>query len=378
LFETTTTADIMTHRPLVARGSCQVLVAFEVGQAIDLDRAEQVAASGTRRPWVASRRAPQQFGTRAGPLRFLKDAAGAPTVAGLAPSAVEISLYEFGAASVGITLPLTGPLDTLPAVSDELYGHPALLAEARARVAALLVTIAPAVVRPKLGDVVEDYVIFQIDAVSPPLGPQELVRDYASIIARILRAERGGVSDDEVADALSVRLAAGASDLAVVDWNAALVYDPDPEETCALLEFANVQLLEMRFLDAQLDAALEEAYDALSRAGKGVALLRSYAPVLGRVAELQADAAVLFERVTNSLKFVGDQYLGRLYRLVSGRFHLGDWDASITRKLQTIDGIYQKLADRATARRLEVLDWIIIVLIGVSILLPFLPGYHGH
>ncbi len=364
--------------PVVARGSCQVLVAFEVGQAIDLDRAEQLAASGTRRPWVPSRRAPQQFGTRAGPLRFLKDAAGVPTVAGLAPSAVEISLYEFGAASVGITLPLTGPLDTLPAISDELYGHPVLLAEASARVAALLVTIAPAVVRPRVANVVEDYVIFQIDAFATPLGPQELMRDHAPIIARILRAERGAVSDDEVADALSVRLAAGASDLVVVDWNAALVYDPDPGETCALLEFANVQLLEMRFLDAQLDAALEEAYDTLSRAGRGVALLRSYAPVLGRVAELQADAAVLFERVTNSLKFVGDQYLGRLYRLVSGRFHLGDWDASITRKLQTIDGIYQKLADRATARRLEVLEWIIIVLIGVSILLPFLPGYRGH
>jgi len=62
---------------------------------------------------------------------------------------------------------------------------------------------------------------------------------------------------------------------------------------------------------------------------------------------------------------------------VSGRFHLGDWDASITRKLQTIDGIYQKLADRATARRLEALEWIIIALIGVSILLPFLSGFHG-
>lgn len=134
----------------------------------------------------------------------------------------------------------------------------------------------------------------------------------------------------------------------------------------------------MRFLDAELDQALENAYDTLSRADQGAALLRSYAPALARIAELQADAAVLFERVTNALKLVGDQYLSRLYRLVSGRFHLGDWDASIARKLQTIDGIYQKLADRATARRLEVLEWIVIILIAVSIVLPFLPGYRGH
>jgi len=364
--------------PVVTRGTCHVLVAFEVGQAIDLSRAEQLAAGGTRRPWLPSRRAPQQFGTRAAPLRIFRNAAGTPTVAGLAPTAVEVALYEFGAASVSISFPLTGPLDALPALSDELYGHPALLADARARIAGLLEAIAPAVVRPKLADVVEDYVVFQIDALSVPLVPQELLRDHAAIIARILRAERAPVSDDEIADVLAARLSAGPSDLVVVDWNAALVYDPDPAETCAVLEYANVQLLEMRFLDAQLDSALEQAYDTLGRAGRGVALLHSYAPVLGRVAELQADAAVLFERVTNALKLVGDQYLSRLYRLVSARFHLGDWDASIVRKLQTIDGIYQKLADRATARRLEVLEWIVILLIGISILLPFLPGFRAH
>jgi hypothetical protein len=364
--------------PAVTRGSCHVLVAFEVGQAIDLGRAERLAAGGTRRPWVPSRRAPQQFGTRSAPLRILQDGVGSPTVAGLVPAAVEVVLYEFGAASVCISLPLTGSLDTLPALSDELYGHPALLADARTRIAGLLEAVAPAVARPKLAAVVEDYVVFQIDAFSAPLGPSELIREHGAIIARILRAERGPVSDEEIADVLAARLSAGPSDLVVVDWNAALVYDPDPAETCAVLEFANVQLLEMRFLDAELDFALEQAYDTLGRAGRGVALLHSYAPALARIAELQADAAVLFERVTNALKLVGDQYLSRLYRLVSARFHLRDWDASISRKLQTIDGIYQKLADRATARRLEVLEWIVIILIGVSILLPFLPGFRGH
>lgn len=364
--------------PVVTRGSCHVLVAFEVGQAVDLSRAEQLVAAGTRRPWLPSRRAPQQFGTRAAPLRILRDAAGSPTVAGLCPAAVEVSLYEFGAASVSISFPLAGPLEALPALSDELYGHPALMADARARIAGLLEAIGSAVVRPKLADIVEDYVIFQIDALSAPLLPRDLMRDHAAVIARILRAECGPVSDDEIADALAARLSAGASDLIVVDWNAALVYDPDPTEACAVLEFANVQLLEMRYLDAQLDSALDQAYDTLGRAGHGVRLLQSYTPVLGQIAELQADAAVLFERVTNALKLVGDQYLSRLYRLVSGRFHLGDWDASIVRKLQTIDGIYQKLADRAAARRLEVLEWIIIILIGVSILLPFLPAFRGH
>ena len=364
--------------PIVARGLCHVLVAFEVGQSIDLEQSERLAATGARRPWPESRRAPRQFGNRPAPLRIVQDPAGVPAVAGLEPIRAQILLYDFGAASLGVAFPLTGALANLPALSEELYGHPGLLAYARTSVAALLDTIGPAVLRPRLAEPTEDYVIFQIDAFDPPLAPSALLREQGATITRILRAEQGAVSDDEVTDTLAARLGVGANDLAIVDWNASLVYDPEPAETCAVLEFANVQLLEVRFLDEQLDAALEQAYDTLGRAGRGAAILRSYAADLDRIAELEADAAVLFERVTNALKLVGDQYLSRLYTLVSGRLHLGDWDASIVRKLETIGGIYEKLADRATARRLEALEWVIIVLIAVSILLPFLPGRGGH
>jgi uncharacterized Rmd1/YagE family protein len=60
-----------------------------------------------------------------------------------------------------------------------------------------------------------------------------------------------------------------------------------------------------------------------------------------------------------------------VYRLASLRFHVSDWDASILRKLQTLESIYQKMTDRASTRRMELLEWIIILLIAVSIALPF-------
>jgi len=364
--------------PTVARGVCHLLVAFEVGQSIDLEQSERLAATGARRPWREDRRAPPQFGNRPAPLRIVQDCSGIPGIGALEPLRLQIMLYDFGAASVSITYPLSGPLDCLPALSDKLYGHPGLLAAAHSRVGALLETIRTAVVRPRIAEQVEDYVIFQIDAFDPPLAPPALLREHGATLARILRAEQSAVTDEEITDALSARLAVGSNDLAIVDWNAALVYDPEPAETCAILEFANVQLLEVRFLDEQLDVALEQAYDTLARARRGITILRSYAADLDRIAELEADAAVLFERVTNALKLVGDQYLSRLYTLVSNRLHLRDWDASIVRKLQTIGGIYQKLADRATARRLEVLEWIVILLIAGEILIQFVPGLARH
>ena len=92
---------------------------------------------------------------------------------------------------------------------------------------------------------------------------------------------------------------------------------------------------------------------------------------------MQVDGALLFERVTNTLKLLGDQYLARVYRLAAQRFHLEAWDASILRKLETLESIYGKMSNRATTRRMEVLEWIIIVLIAVSIALSFFP-MGGH
>src|SRR6266516_209504 len=92
---------------------------------------------------------------------------------------------------------------------------------------------------------------------------------------------------------------------------------------------------------------------------------------------IDTDVTLVFEQVTNALKLIGEQYLTRVYGHVSRRFHLAEWDVSITRKLQTLDGIYGKLADRAATQRMELLEWIIIVLIAVSIVLPFFTGLVG-
>jgi len=129
----------------------------------------------------------------------------------------------------------------------------------------------------------------------------------------------------------------------------------------------------MRFLDQQLDTVLERAYDLLAQQQRRrLRGIRNPEPWI--MAQLQLDAAILFERVTNSLKLIGEQYLTRIYGLVSRRFSLAAWDASISRKLQTLESIYEKMTARAATRRMEVLEWIIITLFALDIILPFLTG----
>jgi hypothetical protein len=157
------------------------------------------------------------------------------------------------------------------------------------------------------------------------------------------------------------------------------LFDPEGEDVRAVIEFANTQLLEMRYLDQQLDDALERAYGLLSRPRFSLLRVSSLSgPDLQALSQLQLDAALLFEQVTNALKLIGEQYLTRVYALASRRFHLAEWDASITRKLQTLDGIYGKMTDRAATRRLEVLEWIIIILIALSIFVSLGPRVLPH
>jgi len=292
---------------------------------------------------------------------------------------VDVVLYDFGAVSVTYQIPLEGNFSSLLQLSETLYENAQLLAESRDRIEHLLSTIRASVEKAEISPFVEDFSIFHIEQFLPAYQANELLHPHAQELAQILRCENERLSDEEVHDATSCRISFGTNDVTVIDWNGAIMVGQEMEDVRGVLEFANVELLERRYLDQQLDYALDEAYEVLAKRS----FARTWWPGsfhsdLARIAQLQVDSAFLFERVTNTLKLLGDQYLARVYRQTSQRFHLKGWDESILRKLDTIESIYGKVADQTGNRRMEVLEWIIIILIAISIILPFIPGFPGY
>ena len=362
--------------PSIKVGACHAVFAYEVAYAIDLEQAQHRLAAAHRQPVLHKRRAPSSFEYRPAPLRAAVDAESIALGAFATDPVVDLVLYDFGAVSVSYDIPLSGPLDALPALAAELFGNERLLADSRRRVERLVQALDDAARRPRLADFEEDYAIFEIQEFDVPVSPAQLCTTYGADVARILRAETRPLSEQLVRDVTESYLSFAADDVLFIDADAALMYDREGQEVLAVLELANTQLLEMRHLDVQLDDALDEAYEmaARQRAGR-LALPGRRDSQLRRLAELQLDSALLFEQVTNALKLIGDQYLSRVYALVSRRFQIAQWDDSIDRKLSAIDSIYDKMMDRAGTRRMEVLEWIIIILIAVSIVLPFIPGY---
>ena len=366
--------------PEITRGTCHVLFAYDIAFSIDLDEAERQIKDIKQRETIKHRRrAPKYFQYQPAPLRVTQGVESLSIGSFKTNNGVDVVLYDFGGVSVLYSIPLSGSLSGLLSLSESLYDNLLLLNDSRRRVEQVLNAVSAAVNKPNVSTFVEDYVIFQIDRLAPTEPISELILQQRQTLAQILRAETRELSEDEVTDAISRRVSFGRDDVTIVDWNSAIVMDPEAEDILAVLEFANLELLEMRYLDNRIDNALTLAYETLAKRPLHRWISFGAGPKeLHRVAQWHLDSAILFEGVNNSLKLLGDQYLARLYRTAAERFHLTEWDSAILRKLETLDGIYSKISDLVTARRMEVLEWIIIVLIAVSIALPFFISYTGH
>jgi hypothetical protein len=356
----------------ITKGTCFALFAYDVGLSINLTDAEQRIIAGAERGRLRHKtRAPQYFEYRPAPLRLVQEGNVFDISQYQASPTIEVMAYDFGAVTITYRFSLDGPFDRLLELSESLYENERLLTESRSRVEQLVQALGPAIERTSIAEDVEDYILFSIESFVPETPP--LWMSHETDLAQILRAERTPFSEQEVADAVSCRISFGQEDAAVIDWHSTVLFGKEMDDVRAVLEFANVELLEMRILDEQLDRALDEGYEALTRKPRRLSLPGSHEKDMTHIAQLQVDSALIFERVTNTLKLLGDQYLARVYRLASQRFHLEAWDASILRKLQTLESIYSKMSDRAGTRRMEVLEWIIIILIALSIAVSFLP-----
>lgn len=359
----------------IQHGTCHPFFCFEVGFSINLEAAAR-RCGGREQPALQHREhaagsAPGgPFEFRPAPLRVLEPL-GDTSLPGLslAPE-VELVLYDFGAASVCYAIPLAESSAELVALSVALRGHAGLAEDARRRMERLMAALDRAVERPRIASRIEDYFTFELRSLEGDPDAGTLCRDYAELLARVLRAETAELSSEEIGDAIEARISFGPRDVLLVDWNSAVIVDQQPGDLRAVLELANVQLLELRHLDDTLDGAMERSYQLLSRRIGWRGLLPGFiAEDTRHLSTLQIESAVLFERVTNALKFLGEEYLARVYRLAAGRLHLGDWGAAISRKLTTVDAIYESMSGKAASRRMELLEWVVILLIALEIVL---------
>jgi hypothetical protein len=183
--------------------------------------------------------------------------------------------------------------------------------------------------------------------------------------------EPAALSEQEATESTEQYLSYYHTDLAVIDWDAALVVDEpgDIDEMLYIIELANVQLAELGAYDRLLDASLQLAYQDV-----GQRRARPRQEIHRNLREIRVDLERFNDELSNITKFFGDWHLARVYRNVSARFHMSDWQTVVNEKLKTLGELYQLLQQdwvnfwmvilETTIVLLFILDLIIIVLMG--------------
>jgi hypothetical protein len=352
-------------------GTLHVHVAFDWGEELDLERARQLVPAEVR-VLPRRRRTPASFTYRPPPLRFQLPAVPLtlPEV-GPAPAAAEATVFDFAAVSLALHVPFRLPAAALTRLAGWLAEPGPLVQAARSALEPLHQKLLPAIQQPLWkDDLSEEFIVFQLPPGEALPPPGELLTAHAGWLAGLVRLEAEPLGAEEIAEALRLHLTYGPADLLVPDWAAAVLIDQDCEETLQTLEFANLQLLEFRHIDDRLDGSLAAAYARIHPLVRSwLPFWRSYSRPLRALGELKVEANDLFERTGNVLKLIGDQYLARVYRLLAARFHLEEWERSIQRKLDVLEGVYRVVADQADHLRTEFLEIVVIVLILTEILL---------
>jgi hypothetical protein len=356
-------------------GVLHAYVAFDWGEEIHLDEAKRLQPTEPQE-LARRRRTPASIAYRPAPLRYqiAIPHLNVPELDGVAATA-EAKVFDFGAVSVAIHLPFTLSRANLVRLAAALSEPAALIEAVCAAVEPLYSALSPAIDKPHFSKLSEEYFVFQLAPGAPLPEPAALVSGHVDWLAAMARLEADPLSTEEAAAAVQSRISYNPNDLLVAEWSAAVLVDRDCEETLQVIEFANVQLLEFRFLDDLLDDRLAEAYRLIHRLARSwLPFWRLHDRTLRALGELKIDVNSIYERTGNVLKLVGDQYLARVYQIVSGRFHLHEWAQSIERSLAVVQSVYQVVADQSATYRAEFLEILIIALILFEIVMAFVRG----
>jgi hypothetical protein len=361
--------------PAVAQGAVLVYRLFDVADAVDLGRAEQVVSAPKSRLRLEGAQSASALEFPRPPLQLALGRRALPLESGPRDAEASAHVYDYGVVSIRYRLevpPGTALADLVP-LAEELFVEPApaLDAEARREADAIARELGPALERPHSWEGLESYQIFFVRAFEGgPVRAHDLLA--RAPIPELLLGETSAtpLSAAERQDVLSHHFSYLADDLAVLHWNSAFVSEPSGvEDIPDLLEFATAHLLELRYYDALLDTALHRIYDEIEAGGSALANIftRRYRKLQRRTAALLLEISEMIERLENAVKIVGDFYLARLYQAAVRRFRLPAWQETVLRKQRLVAEVNDLIGDSADTNRAELMELAIILLIAFEI-----------
>jgi hypothetical protein len=357
---------------LKVRGVFRILNFFDIAEAIDLNQLRiLLGPEAAPRSHGFVRLTPEYAQAQTPPLL---EAVGPVDLASGERLDARIKYYWFGVASVEFTTEFHCEFESLCTQSYRWMNAPEVEQAAEDLLQKHLERFRPALIKPSTKWLDEDYLVIDVQSAQHEDGraasATELLQQHADRITELVRGELSPVSSSERDEILRGALSYYPTDLIVVGWGAALVYDK-PDATSAildLLEYANTQLLEFRYYDELLTGLLSNVYSSLE--GHESFLSRWRLPRrAGRLNRLRLDIMDLAERTEYAVKFISDTYYARVYRLCSSKIGVDDYRALVSEKLKTAGELYEFMVAQFNERRMFVIEVVVAVLVLLDVIL---------
>jgi hypothetical protein len=291
---------------------------------------------------------------------------------------VKLRYFDYGVVSLEIEMRFESEWPGLIALSNRWIEAGEVEQRGLKSVRNSLARVQSALRKPYMEWLDEAYYVVHLQEVREGSGAaltgSQLIAQYGREISQVVRGEIQALSEGEQKEVLAASLSYYPTDLLVVGWLAAIIYDT-PEGAAPLiqlLEYANTQLLEYRRYDEILTALLRDAYAALDRRGGLFSRWR-----LARDAEqlnrLRLDVTELTERADNAIKFLSDMFYARAYRLAAAKVGAGDYRSLVDQKLHIAADLYDFMVNEFREARGFFLELLVIVILIIE-LIPIFRG----
>ncbi len=361
--------DLTREAPLkITNGIIMVYYCFDVGYEIHTAGLERIRGKPTQQSLLSlTRLTPPYIQYRTPPL-LIRLGRKRIVIDGQDLSyTIDAKIYDFGVVTMRLAFAMSGTLSDCCLLSN--LGESKILREKVIKeFIKVRNDILSHIVQPKTNptDDWENYTIFVVQAFDRDVDAAVLLDNYQSELAEILRTEKY-LSQNEVHDALKNPLSYRKNDLALIDWNAAFIYEPmGGYDIPDIIEFAVIQLLELRLYDQLIDKIIDQAYDTLVPIKFRIF---PFSGTLRNLSQIKLDISEMIDRLENYLKLIGDLYLAKVYTMAANRFYLEHWKSAVRGKLAAIESIYSVSYERIQTNRMLILETAIVLLFFLDIIL---------
>ncbi|HLJ44873.1 MAG TPA: hypothetical protein VKU01_02625 [Bryobacteraceae bacterium] len=356
------------------KGSLWALLLYEVADEIRLDEAREVmgAERPERRPEFR-RPTPEYVRFAQPPVVYSGPAVQLDT--GDRWTSV-VKFYNYGVVSVALELPFECNWDELTQLSSRWIGSNEIERQTADIARAQVARIGKALIKPFSEVTSEDYYAVHVREACADDGhvltARELLAQHGDRVSQIVRGESVELAESETQEILRECVSYYPTDLLVVAWMAAFLYDT-PEGAAPilqLLEYANTQLVEFRYYDDLLTKVLASVYRSLERR-RGILRRWKIGAEAERLNQIRLDVIELTERVDNSIKFLSDMFYARAYRLAARKIGVPDYRDLVDEKLKTAGELYQSMVEEFHQGRAFLLEAMVVAILIIELVFLF-------